>query len=249
MKSIKKILVTNDDGIHSPSLNYLYEKLKNLGEIYVCASDENRSAASHSFTLRKPIKICEIKKNWYSVSGTPTDAVLLFYHAISNKSVDLLIAGINDSPNLGEDILYSGTVACALEGTILGINSFAVSFVENNKNLEIALHLIYNLAKNILKYGLPKKTFLNINIPNKEIKGIKITKLGKRIYKDMAIPVKKENDLCYIIDGEMDFIKKSGTDFEAIEKGYISITPLHLDMTNYQVIKKLEKRFKNLLKI
>ncbi len=246
---MKKILLTNDDGIYSPSLNYLYEKLKDLGEVYVCASDENRSAASHSFTLRKPIKICEIKKNWYSVSGTPTDAVLLFYHAISNKKVDLLIAGINDSPNLGEDILYSGTVACALEGTILGINSFAVSFEKNNKNLEIALDLIYNLAKNILKYGLPKNTFLNINIPHKKIKGIKITRLGKRIYKDMAIPIKKGDDLCYIIDGEMGFVKKRGTDFSAIEKGYISITPLHLDMTNYQVIKKLEKRFKNLIKI
>lgn len=246
---MKKILLTNDDGIYSPSLQHLYERLKDLGDVYVCASDENRSAASHSFTLRKPIKICEIKKNWYSVSGTPTDAVLLFYHAISNKKVDLLIAGINDSPNLGEDILYSGTVACALEGTILGIPSFAVSFVENNKNLEVALKLIYNLAKNILKYGLPKGTFLNINIPNKEIKGIKITRLGKRIYKDMALPIKNNDELCYLIDGEMDFEHKRGSDFTAIEKGYISITPLHLDMTNYKVIRNLGRRFKNLLKI
>uniref|UniRef100_A0A7V5XZ53 5'-nucleotidase SurE n=1 Tax=candidate division WOR-3 bacterium TaxID=2052148 RepID=A0A7V5XZ53_UNCW3 len=243
---MKRILLTNDDGINAPSLNYLYETLKDLGEVYVCATTEDRSAASHSFTLRKPIEICELKKNWYGVFGTPTDAVLLAYHALLNKKIDILISGINDSPNLGEDVLYSGTVACAIEGTILGIPSFAISFVENNKNLEIALKLVYNLTKNILKYGLPKKTFLNINIPNKEIKGIKITKLGKRIYKDMALAVPNKK-MCYLIDGEMSFVNIKGTDFNAVENGYISITPLHLDMTNYKVIKKLEKRFKKII--
>lgn len=241
---MKRILLTNDDGIYASSLKDLYNTLKELGDVYVCASDEDHSASSHSFTLRKPIKICEIEEKWYSVSGTPTDAVLLAYHALLKRKIDILISGINDSPNLGEDILYSGTVACALEGTILGIPSFAISFVENNKNLDIALKLVYNLTKNILRFGLEKRTFLNINIPKKEIRGLKITRLGKRVYKDMALPVK---DFCYLIDGEMGFVSLRGTDFDAIERGYISITPLHLDMTNYKVLKSFKKRFEALI--
>lgn len=248
----KLILLTNDDGISSPGLSLLYQIVKNLAPTRVSAPLTNQSAASHSFTLRKPIKVRWIKKNWFGVEGTPTDCVLVAYHGLFRKGIKLVISGINDSPNLGEDVLYSGTVAAAIEGTILGIPSFALS-VANKDSLPPSPKIksfITSLTRDILNKGLPKKTLLNINIPAQEIKGIKITTLGKRIYRDMAIETKnKKNETCYIIDGSMDYQPHRGSDFEAVYSGYISITPLHLDMTHYQELKTYEKRFKKITKI
>jgi len=243
-KKSPKILITNDDGIKAPGLKVLESAVKNLGDVYVVAPNQNYSAASHSFTLREPIKLYQIKKNWYSVVGTPTDCVLITHHGLLNKTINLVISGINNGPNMGDDILYSGTVAAAIEGTILGIPSIAISYRKNAINTKIAQRLIQKLAEDLLKNGLPKKTLLNINIPVGKVKGIKITKMGKRIYKDMAILSNHPNgEISYMIDGELSWEIEPGTDFEAVENNYISITPLHLDMTNYREIKSFRKKF------
>lgn len=244
------ILLTNDDGIKADGLKVLESAVKDLGDVYVVAPTQNRSAASHSFTLRQPIRICQIKENWYAVDGTPTDCVLIAHHGLFKKAISLVISGINNGPNMGDDVLYSGTVAAAIEGTILGIPSIAVSYRKDGVNSDIAVKLINQLAKYLLKHGLPKKTLLNINIPAVEVKGLKITRMGKRIYKDMAIKNDHPSgEVSYMIDGELSWEIEKGTDFEAVENGYISITPLHLDMTNYREITTFRKKFSRLIKI
>ena len=241
---LSKILLTNDDGIEAPALKILESAVKNLGQVYIVAPNQNRSASSHSFTLREPIKICQLKKNWYSVEGTPTDCVLIAHHGLFKKTINLVISGINDGPNMGDDVLYSGTVAAAIEGTILGIPSIAISYRKDGNNTDIAKKLITKLAEELLKNGLPKKTLLNINIPEGKIKGIKITRMGKRIYKDMAIKNSHPGgEVSYMIDGELSWEIEDESDFEAVENNYISITPLHLDMTNYREIASFRKKF------
>jgi 5'-nucleotidase len=241
---LPKILITNDDGIQAPALKVLESAVKKLGQVYVVAPNKNYSAASHSFTLREPIKISEIKKNWFSIGGTPTDCVLITHHGLLHKSINLVISGINNGPNMGDDVLYSGTVAAAIEGTILGIPSIAVSYRKNGINKTVAIKLINKLVQWLLKNGLPEKTLLNINIPAGKIKGIKITRMGKRIYKDMAILGNHPNgEVSYTIDGELSWEIEPGTDFEAVENNFISITPLHLDMTDYHEIASFRKKF------
>lgn len=243
-KKPPKILLTNDDGIKAPGLKTLESAVKDLGQVYVVAPTQNRSAASHSFTLREPIKICEVKEHWYSVEGTPTDCVLIAHHGLFKKTINLVISGINNGPNMGDDVLYSGTVAAAIEGTILGIPSLAVSYRKDGVNTAITIKLVNKLAKWLLKNGLPKKTLLNINVPEGNVKGIKVTRMGKRIYKDMAIKNSHPTgEVSYMIDGELSWEIEPQTDFEAIESNYISITPLHLDMTNYRELSSFRKKF------
>ncbi len=246
---LPKILLTNDDGIDAPGLKVLESAVMGLGEIYVVAPKDNRSAASHSFTLRQPIKIYQIKENRYAVDGTPTDCVLIAHHGLFKKTISLVISGINNGPNMGDDVLYSGTVAAAIEGTILGIPSIAVSYRQDGVNCDIAEKLVNRLAKYLLKHGLPKKTLLNINIPAGKVKGVKITRMGKRTYKDMAIKTDHPSgEVSYMIDGELSWEIESGTDFEAVENNYISITPLHLDMTNYRELATFRRKFSKLIK-
>ncbi len=243
------ILLTNDDGINAEGLSFLYEAVKDLSEVRVVAPINNQSAASHSFTLRKPIKVHKIKENWFGVEGTPTDCVLISHHGLFKKNIRLVISGINDSPNLGEDVLYSGTVAAAIEGAILGIPAFALSFLSKNcfRFSDKIRSFIRSLSLEILHHSLAKNTYLNINIPDQKIKGIKITILGKRIYQDMAIETKnKKGEISYTLNGTMGYQPSRGSDFEAVYSGYISITPLHLDMTHYKELKTYKKRFKRI---
>ncbi len=249
-KKIKNILITNDDGINANGLNTLYNAVKDIGKVSVVAPANDQSASSHSFTLRKPMKICNIKNRWFSVEGTPTDCVLIAHHAILKKSIDLVISGINDGPNLGDDVLYSGTVAAAIEGAILGIPAIAVSYLKDGINVRPTTQLIRNLAQHLLKHGLPKKTLLNINVPSSKIKGLKVTGLGKRIYNDMAIKnIGPANEVKYTIEGEMGFEPKRGSDFEAVYGGYFSITPLYIDMTHYKELTRFRKTFARFSKI
>jgi 5'-nucleotidase len=241
------ILLTNDDGIDAPGLALLDQGLKDLGNVYVIAPATNQSAASHSFTLRRPMRVKEIKPHWFSVAGTPTDCVLVSHHALLGKSIDLLISGINDGPNLGDDVLYSGTVAAAIEGTLLGFPSLAVSFEKPGRNADIALRLIRALALRLLRRPLPRTTLLNINIPGGRVQGVKVTRLGKRIYRDMAVKHQApDGDVTYLIDGELDFKIHRGSDFEAIHQGKISITPLHLDMTDYRELRRFRRELSGL---
>ena len=238
------ILVSNDDGIHSEGIVALAHALKRAGEVYVVAPDRERSAASHSLTLHKPLRVDEIGRKRYAVNGTPTDCINLAVNGILPKRPDLVVSGINKGGNLGDDVTYSGTVSAAIEGTLFGIPSFAVSLATKRKfSFEEAAEFSVRLARYVLKRGLPKDTLLNVNIPPaRKIKGYRVTRQGKRIY-DNAIVEKLDprGKKYYWIGGdELKWEGDSTTDFYAVSKKYISITPLHLDMTNYDSLEELK---------
>jgi 5'-nucleotidase len=236
------ILLTNDDGVEAPGIRDLHDGIKGLGRIRVVAPAVNQSAASHSFSLRKPIRVRRLRPRWLAVYGTPTDCVLISHHGILKRRIDLVLSGINDSPNLGDDVLYSGTVAAAIEGTMLGMPSVAVSYLKTGENRVVAIRFLRRLVPMLLAGVLPPKTLLNVNIPDGEIKGVKVTRLGRRIYRDMAIRGRlPDGGTSWTIDGEMAFEGTVGTDFEAAYSGFISVTPLHLDMTHHSAIERLHK--------
>ncbi|MBM3331432.1 5'/3'-nucleotidase SurE [candidate division WOR-3 bacterium] len=238
------ILVTNDDGVEAQGIKDLHDGIKGLGRAWVVAPAVNQSAASHSFTLRKPIRVWRLRPRWLAVHGTPTDCVLVSHHGILKRTIDLVLSGINDSPNLGDDVLYSGTVAAAIEGTMLGMPSVAVSYLKSGENRAVAIRFIRRLVPLLLDGVLPPKTLLNVNIPDGKIKGIKVTRLGRRIYRDMAIRGRlPDGGVSWTIDGELAFEGTEGTDFEAVYSGYISVTPLHLDMTHHTEIERLQPKF------
>ncbi len=241
------ILVTNDDGIKAPGLKELYDGLRGLGRRFVVAPAVNQSAASHSFSLRKPIQVRQLRPGWFAVYGTPTDCVLISHHGILKRDIDLVISGINDSPNMGDDVLYSGTVAAAIEGALLGVPAVAVSYLKAGLNREPALKFLRALVPLLLDGLLPKKCLLNVNVPAEPVRGVKVTRLGKRIYRDMAVKERlPDGGVCWTIDGEMGFAPTPSSDFEAVYAGYISVTPLHLDMTHHQEVTRLERAFRHL---
>ncbi|MEK7803245.1 MAG: 5'/3'-nucleotidase SurE [Deltaproteobacteria bacterium] len=243
----KTILVSNDDGIHSEGIKALVRALKRVGEVFTVAPDRERSAASHSLTLHRPLRVEKIGPNAYAIDGTPTDCINLAVNGILKKRPDLVVSGINKGGNLGDDVTYSGTVSAAMEGTLLGIPSFAISLVSisrDNFDFKNAARFAARLARFILKNRLPKDTLLNINVPDvDEIKGYRITKQGKRLYGDAVVEkVDPRGKKYYWIGG--DILKWEGgedTDFKAITSNFISITPVHLDMTNYASFKELHK--------
>jgi len=238
------ILVSNDDGIRSEGIKALRAALESLGEVYVVAPDRERSAASHSLTLHRPLRVEKIGPREYAVDGTPTDCITLAVNGILPRRPSIVVAGINKGGNLGEDISYSGTVSAAMEGTLLGIPAIAVSLVSRkNFDFKSAAGFARKLAKRILAKGLPKDTLLNVNIPQaKKIKGARITRQGKRVFGDVVFEkVDPRGKKYYWIGGNM--LRWEGgedTDFAAISRGYISITPVHLDHTNYSAISELQ---------
>lgn len=240
------ILVTNDDGIYSPGIQILSRTLRSLGDVYIVAPDRERSAVSHSLTLHRPLHADEIKEKVYSVNGTPTDCVNIGVSGILKIKPDLVVSGINKGANLGDDITYSGTVMAAIESRILGIPSFAISLVASENFLfQEAANFGLILSEVILKKGLPEDTLLNVNIPNlplSEIKGVKITRQGKRIYGDVVTEIvdPRGKKHFWIGGNEISWEKEEDTDFEAIHEGFISITPLHIDLTNYSVMEELK---------
>jgi len=247
------ILVTNDDGVHSPGLLTLFKAMKELGDAYVVAPDRERSAVSHSLTMHRPLKVEKLKERIYSINGTPTDCVTIGVNKILPERPVLVASGINKGANLGDDITYSGTVSAAIEGTIMGIPSFAISLVINKKNTEpldfdTASELAEKTAKYILEKSLPYDTFLNVNIPDarlNKVKGIKFTRQGKLIY-DNAIheTYSPQGEKHYWIGGGEPYGEHGeDTDIQAIHDGYISITPIHLDFTNYEALEFLRERW------
>lgn len=239
-------LLTNDDGINAGGLLALRKELSKIGQVWVVAPDREQSATSHSLTLQHPLRISKIEERFCSVDGTPTDAVMLAVHAILKRRPDILISGINHGPNMGDDVSYSGTVAAAMEGTILNIPSIAVSNVNwDAKHFESAARFARRLAKFVLENGLPKDTFLNVNVPDRKqsVTEYRITRLGKRVYTDVVIEKIDPRGRNYYWIGEQTPIwekKADDTDFAAIKKGYTSITPLHLDMTDYRAMEKIK---------
>jgi len=250
-----KILVTNDDGIYSEGLIVLAKALREVGDVFVVAPDRERSAIAHSLTLHRPLRVEKIKRNFYAVDGTPADCVYLGVNVIFPKRPQLIVSGINKGGNLGDDVTYSGTVSAAFEGTLLGIPSFAISLVSSRRldstrsqfKFHTAARFAVRVAQYIIKKGLPKDTFLNINVPNleeKEIKSYKITKQGRWTHNGNAVVEKLDprgKKYYWIGGGQLVFDKGKDTDFEAVSHSYISITPLHLDLTNYASIRELKK--------
>jgi len=242
-----RILVTNDDGVHGKGIEHLVRALSGLGEVYVVVPDRQRSAASHSLTLDKPLRIQKIEEKKYLVNGTPSDCVRLGILGLMKEEVELVVAGINNGPNLGDDVSYSGTVGAALEGTLLEVPSFAVSLaVTGGYHFEVAANFARFLAEKIIQEGLPKSIYLNVNIPDlalDEIRGVEITRQGKRIYgKEILERMDPRGEKYYWIAGEnISGISEQGTDIAAIEHSKISITPLSVDRTDYKTVEALKR--------
>ncbi len=235
-----KILLTNDDGVNAKGIRTLYEALSPNYDVILVAPSKEKNATSHSITLRRPLKVKELSPDIISVNGTPTDCVMLAIYNFTKEIPDLLISGINHGPNLGDDVAYSGTVGAALEGAMLGIPSLAISFTDEKEGI-ISKHyfkqgkeVVLSLVSLIEKNGFPPNIFLNINIPYNP-DGVKITKLGRRIYNNV---VKSRGRGIYVIAGTPGETEgETGTDISAIEKGYVSITPLKIDITAYETVK------------
>jgi len=250
------ILVTNDDGIDSPGLLALKQALSEIGDVSVIGPDHNWSAAGHSKTMHKPLRINKVHladgDHAYSTDGAPSDCVAIAVLGFLQKKVDLVVSGINNGSNMGDDITYSGTVAAAMEGIIWGIPSIAVSldgYVPEEpeaNNFALAAQVAKRIAQRVLAERLPADTLLNVNVPNrdeKDIKGLEITRLGRRGYQDELI-VRTDpfgRRYYWIGGGKPTFINEPGTDIQAIADGKISVTPIHLDLTNHNLIPKLKE--------
>lgn len=244
-----RILITNDDGIDSPGLRALADALAPLHEVIVIGPDRNWSISGHNRTMDRPLRVSEVKLGEgykaYSTDGAPADCVALAALGFTEQAPELVISGINSGNNLGDDITYSGTVAAAMEGIISGIPSIAVSMdTKPQWPVDVAAAFIVRLVDQITKRGIEKDILLNVNVPNlphDEIRGVLITRLGKRIYDDQLIERMDPRGRTYYWMGG-DTIRnqrEEGTDVAAIEDGYVSITPIHLDLTNHKLLDTL----------
>jgi len=240
------ILISNDDGINSEGLHRLHETLKALGEVFVVAPDRDQSAVSHSLSLYRPLRIEKISDNIYIVDGTPTDCINLAVNGILKENKpDLVVSGINKGENLGDDITYSGTVSAAMEGALLGIPSVAISLATKvNFNFDAASRYSQLIASYVLERNLPQDTILNVNIPDlpiEKIKGILVTRQGKRVYGEPIVEkVDPRGKKYYWIGGfELGSLDIENSDIAAVREGYVSVTPISLDLTNYGFLDKL----------
>ena len=240
------ILVSNDDGIHSEGLHALEEALRTIGEVYTVAPDRERNAVSHALTLHRPLRIDEIAPRRFAVNGTPTDCINLAVKGFLEVRPDLVVSGINKGPNLGDDVTYSGTVAAAMEGALLGIPSIAVSVASMSSVYQFgpAAEFATALAAHVAAQGLPPKTLLNVNTPNltrHELKGYRFTHQGKRRYNEKLeiCPNPRGKQYYWIGGDDLGFDQEDGTDCAAIHEGFISITPLQVDFTDYRALQDL----------
>jgi 5'-nucleotidase len=244
---VTTILVTNDDGIGVPGLTALSRALSQVGRVVIVSPDRDQSAVSHALTLTHPLRVRRHAEDVYSVDGTPTDCVNLGIFNILNKSVDLVVSGINRGYNLGDDVTYSGTVAAAFEGTLLGYPSFAVSrAVLPNRDPEIpwpheleetyhaAAAFAADLAGKILQKGMPEDTLLNVNVPLPPLAGVRFTRLGRRVYTEGVVERLDPSGRQYfwIGGGPPKWSDDPRSDHAAVTAGCVSVTPLHLDLTH-----------------
>jgi 5'-nucleotidase len=236
------ILVTNDDGFSADGIIALRDALRALGDVTIVAPDREQSAASHAVTLRNPLRVTEVSEGVISVDGTPTDCVLLAVNGLLPRRPDYVFSGINHGPNMGDDVSYSGTVAAAIEGTICGIPSVAISRAMSGPgDFSVAAEFAAVLAGMIMERGIPNKSLLNVNVPpvrREEIAGVRITKLGTRLYRDAVVKNLDPRGREYFwIGGERPtWSAEEGSDFDAVDERMISITPIHLDLTDYKTI-------------
>ncbi len=243
------ILITNDDGIQSEGIIKLYEKLKREHDVVVVAPDRERSAISRALTLYRPLRVEKISTDRYSVDGTPTDCVNLAINGLFRHKIKMVVSGVNKGANMAEDITYSGTVSAAMEGLLLGVPSLAVSLAaRENFIFDTAVEFAARIVKCVLKNGLPYDCLLNVNVPNiplNEVKGIKITRMGKKRYSDNIIEKEDPRGKKYywLAGEEIGYEKFGDSDIEAVSENYVSVTPIHLDLTNYGAIETLINRF------
>lgn len=253
-----RILLTNDDGIHARGINALITELSSIAEIYVVAPDRERSGTGHSITVFEPIKVSRVKlpgsRAGWIVGGTPVDCVKLAVARLISEEIDLVVSGINHGPNLGTDVLYSGTVSAAAEGVIMGVPSIAVSLNSFSKNMDFdfAARFINKAVKTVMKKGMQKDTLLNINIPllpPREIKGMRITRLGVRNYDNLFEERQdpRGNTYYWLGGGVVKEEQKEDSDVIAVQEGFISITPVHLDLTDYRLIEEYKDTFSEYL--
>ena len=234
------ILITNDDGIHSPGLMALKESLAPLGKIVIVAPDRDNSAISHALTMNRPLRLIQLEEDVYTLDGTPTDCVSISLGKVLDRAPDLLVSGINSGPNIGDDITYSGTVSAAIEGTMYAVPSMAVSMAGDQPlNYAKADSLIRELAQRVINHGLPANTLMNINFPAADrLRGVKITRQGRRIWKQAVQEVRDPRGRVHYWIGGGTPLLDSGkdTDVLALSEGYVSISPIHLDLTNHEGI-------------
>ncbi len=239
-----RILITNDDGINARGLEVLAQVARDVGHVDVVAPDREQSGASHSLTLHRPLRPLERPDGTYQVDGTPTDCVLLALGELLEEKPDFVFSGINHGPNMGEDVLYSGTVAAAMESLSLGgVPGIAISLAGGDLSLlETHREWIRRLVTQIMSISeFPKETLLNVNIPaipGDEIRGIRTTTLGNRVYSDSLVETKDPwgRTVYWIGGGQISWSGREDCDFRVVQDGYISVTPLHLDLTNYELL-------------
>ncbi len=241
---MKRILVTNDDGIHAPGLQALEESLASLGEVTVVAPDREMSATSQSISLHAPLRITTIDDHHYAVGGTPADTVIIALHYLLKEKPDLVVSGINPGGNLGENVVYSGTVAAAMEATLHGVPALAISLASRKQKVfSSAAAFAAQLAAKILQEGLPRGVMLNVNVPRGEVRGVRITRQSQKISQNLVLEQKDPRGrLYYWLDETTDLgLVEPDSDYAAIVAHEISITPLQVDRTDYASLNHLSR--------
>ena len=239
-----RILITNDDGIHSEGIRALEDAMQLIGEVYVVAPESEQSGASHSLTLARPLRIRQADDRHWTLDGTPTDCVTFALNQILSPEIrpDICVSGINHGPNLGDDATYSGTVAGAMESTILGVPGVAFS-LNATRSLDFteASRVASEVVLKALNNGLPKGTLLNVNIPKGTPRGIRITRQGFKSARPVISEHIDPRGKLYYWIGEVreGFRAEGGTDFEAIDEGYVSVSPMRSDLTDYNALEHL----------
>lgn len=242
---MKTILISNDDGVHAPGLTYLANALGKIADIIVVAPDRNRSGVSNSLTLEHPLRVVTTSNGYFSVNGTPTDCVHLAVTGLLKEMPDMVVSGINEGSNLSDDVLYSGTVAAATEGRFLGVPAIAISLAGPRcEHYDTAAAIAKMLVEHLRTQPLTSDTVLNVNVPDvpfSELRGIQVTRLGTR---HIAEPTVKALDprgrkIYWVGAPGPEQDAGPGTDFYAVNSGYVSITPLHFDLTHHKVLDEL----------
>jgi 5'-nucleotidase len=241
------ILCSNDDGIFAHGLDVLANAARQFGDVTIVAPDREQSATSHSLTLHHPVRPVKVGADRYQVDGTPTDCVMLGVEALMSERPDFLLSGVNHGQNMGEDVLYSGTVAAAMEGLMLGIPSIAFSFAGGDmrsdpERLELLSEPLTRLLAHLINLRpFPKDTLFNVNFPPRfgdQIRGVKLTRLGRRVFSNSIQPMRDPwgRPIYWIGAGTISWSGEEDADYRAVADGYISVTPLHLDLTNHSIL-------------
>jgi len=237
---VPRILITNDDGVEAEGLLALADALTAVGEITVVAPAEESSAVSHALTLRRPLCLTRVSESWYSVDGTPTDCVNVGITDVLGEVPDLVVSGINNGLNVGEDVTYSGTVGGALEGVLLGAHGIAVSLQRSDGPMDYgsAAEVARQLAGTVLAHGLPPQTLLNVNVPRGDHRGIRGTVQGRRKQALAAMPAVRDaiKSMVWIGAADLRWESDAASDYAAIQAGWVSVTPLHTDWTNHAAL-------------